>query len=230
MVTSHLSDNPENTHQAVLFHLKRRGELTVADLCEVLGITSMAVRRHLISLQKEALVECRLEKQSRGRPTYKYRLTAKAESLFPSALNNLAFELLEAVFEARGHAGVMELLKLRQEALVRKYSPGMQQLGLEERVIGVCKIFSDNGYMTEWSQLADGEFLIYQKHCAVHELASQYRQICGLETQLIEQLLGVKVSRQQYILNNDPVCGYLVHQYEQSVDELAPVAVGIKAE
>lgn len=210
MVTSSLSDNPENTRQAVLFYLKRRSEMTVADLCTVLGITSMAVRRHLVGLQKEGLIECRLVRQSRGRPTYKYRLTAKAESLFPSALNNLAFELLDAVFEARGHEGVMDLLKLRQEALLRKFGPCMQALDLEARVKEVCKIFSDNGYMTEWSQLPDGKFLIYQQHCAVHSLASQYKQICVLETQLIEQLLGVGVLRQQYILNDDPVCGYVV--------------------
>lgn len=226
MVTSQLNENPENTHQAVLFHLKRRNEMTVSDLCDLLGITSMAVRRHLVGLQKEGLVDCRLERQSRGRPTHKYRLTAKAESLFPSALNNLAFELLDAVFEARGHAGVMDLLKLRHEALLRKYSPQVIKLSLGERVAQVCKIFSDNGYMTDWSQLPDGNFLIYQQHCAVHTLASQYRQICGLETQLIEQLLGVKVSRQQYILNNDPVCGYLVRPEDLITVESIEAAAG----
>lgn len=204
--------------------------MTVADLCEVLGITSMAVRRHLVGLQKDGLVECRLVRQSRGRPTYHYRLTPKAESLFPSALNNLAFELLDAVYEARGHAGVLELLKLRHEALLRKFSPQVIKLGLDERVAQVCKIFSDNGYMTEWSQLPDGKYLIYQQHCAVHNLASQYRQICGLETQLIEQLLGVKVSRQQYILNNDPVCGYIVQPDEPlTTDDAMPVKVEVAA-
>ncbi len=226
MVTSQLSENPENTHQAVLFYLKRRSEMTVSDLCGVLGITSMAVRRHIVGLQKEGLIECRLVRQSRGRPTYKYRLTAKAESLFPSALNNLAFELLDAVYEARGHEGVMDLLKLRQEALLRKYSPHLQQLDLESRVREVCKIFSDNGYMTEWSQLPGGQFLIYQRHCAVHNLASQYQQICVLETQLIEQLLGVSVARQQHILNDDPVCGYLVGINVDASDGVAARVVG----
>jgi predicted ArsR family transcriptional regulator len=221
MITSQLSENPENTHQAVLFYLKRRSEMSVADLCEVLGVTSMAVRRHLVGLQREGFVECRLVRQSRGRPSYKYRLTAKAESLFPSALNNLAFELLDAVFEARGHEGVMDLLKLRQEALLRKYSPQVLKLDIEARVKEVCKIFSANGYMTEWSQLPDGRFLIYQQHCAVHDFASQYKQICVLETQLIEQLLGVRVTRQQYILNDDPVCGYVVDPSHLQLDERA---------
>jgi hypothetical protein len=45
----------------------------------------------------------------------------------------------------------------------------------------------------------------------VHDLANQYRQLCVLEPRLMENLLGMKVTRQQYILKNDPVCGYIVH-------------------
>ncbi len=214
MLNPPLSENPENTHQAVLFYLKRCNEMTVADLCEALGITSMAVRRHLSGLQKDGLVDCRLVKQTKGRPTYKFRLTAKGESLFPSAINNLAFELLDAVFESKGHAGVMELLQIRNDALVKKVLPQLEKLSLPERVKEVVKIFSENGYMSEFEKLPDGNFFIYQRHCAVHNLASQYRQICVLESKLLERLLGFKTTRQKYMMKDDPVCGYLVDANE----------------
>jgi predicted ArsR family transcriptional regulator len=211
MVTQPLSENPENTHQAVLHHLKRHNEMTVAELCDALGITSMGVRRHLIGLQKEGLVDCRLVRQSRGRPTYRYRLTSKAESLFPSGMGNIAFELLDAVFETKGHKGVMELLTMRDDWLTRKHQPRMEKLPMEERIKEVVKIYSENGFMTEWEQLPDGNFFIFQKHCAIHHLASQYRQLCVLEPKLMENLLGVKVTREKFMLKNDPICGYLVH-------------------
>lgn len=225
MVTAPLNEIPENTHQAVLFYLKRRSEMTVADLCEVLGVTSMAVRRHLSGLQKDGLVECRLVKQGRGRPTYRYRLSPKAESLFPSAINNFAFELLDAVYEAKGHAGVMELLQLRDEALLKKLLPGLHELPLPERVREVVRIFSENGYMTDFNELPDGNFFIFQQHCAVHNLASQYRQICVLESRLLERLLGVKTQRQQYMMKNDPVCGYMVFA-NQPLEDVLPQVVG----
>ncbi|MGH2509664.1 MAG: ArsR family transcriptional regulator, partial [Ktedonobacteraceae bacterium] len=57
MITQSLGENPESTHQAVLLHIKRAGEMTVSALCSELGITSMAVRRHLSALQQEGLVE-----------------------------------------------------------------------------------------------------------------------------------------------------------------------------
>lgn len=224
MITSPLNESPENTHQAVLFWLKRRSEMTVADLCEVLEVTSMAVRRHLSGLQQEGLVECRLVRQNRGRPSYRYRLTPKAETLFPSAINNLAFEILDAVYEARGHQGVTEILQLRDQAMLKKLLPTVSGLDLEKRIEQVVKFFSENGYMTEFKKLEDGNYFIFQQHCAVHNLASKYRQICHLEFSLLERLLGVKTERKQYIMKDDPVCGYMVYANE------SPGAISIYAD
>jgi predicted ArsR family transcriptional regulator len=211
MITGPLNEAPERTHEAVLVHLKRNREMTVSDLCDALKITAMAVRRHLASLQQEGLVESRIVRQGRGRPTYRYRLTDEANlKLFPQGAQNLAAEILDAVYEANGHKGVMELLTLRQEHLARKLKSRLAGKDLPARVEEVAKIFSENGFMTEYEPLPDGNFIIFQRHCALHDLANQYRQLCVLEPRLIETLLEVKVTRQQYMLKNDPVCGYLV--------------------
>jgi predicted ArsR family transcriptional regulator len=216
MVTQPLTDTPERTHDALLMHLKRKGEKTVSELCELLGITSMAVRRHLAGLQKDGLVDSHIVRKSRGRPTYYYHLTDKAESLFPSGFQNLAQDILDAVFEKSGHTGVMEILTLRNDRLARQLKAKVAGMSLADRVKAVVQFFSDNGYMTEYETLPDGNFLIFQRHCAVHDLANKYRQLCGLEPKLIEETLGVKVTRQQYMLNKDPVCGYLVEDTERT--------------
>lgn len=211
MVTRPLSEIPENTHQAVLYHLRRNNEMSVAELSDALSVTSMAVRRHLSGLQKDGLVEGRLVRQSRGRPTYRYRLTAKAEGMMPSGVSTMAYELLEAVLETKGHAGVTELLTLRNDWLSRKHSPRLENLSPEERVRAVVAMFNENGFMTEWMLLPDGNYFISQQHCGVHHLATQYPQLCALEPKLMENLLGMKVTREKYMLQDDPICGYVVH-------------------
>lgn len=206
-----LGETPENTQEAVLLHIKRSGEMTVAELCQILGITSMAVRRHLVALQGEGLIEARMVRQSRGRPNFKYKLTDKAETLFPSGFQNLAIDLLDLVYEQSGHKGVMDLLSRRNDRLSQRLQPRVDNKTPRERVEEVARIFNEFGYMTEWEELPDGNFIIYQRHCAVHDLANQYRQLCVLEPRLMEKLLGMKLTRQQYMLKDDPVCGYLVH-------------------
>lgn len=213
-----LNNAPGGTHEAVLVHLKRHGEMTVVELCDALGVTGMAVRRHLSGLQQQRLVESRIVRHGRGRPTYKYRLTEKANAeLFPQGALSFSQDILEAVFDHDGDEGVMNLLTLRQDHLVRKIKSRLEGKDLGQQVEEVCKFFSENGFMTEFETLPDGNFVVFQRHCAVHDLANQYRQLCVLEPRLIESLLGVKVTRQKYMLQDDPVCGYLVLSAETSV-------------
>ncbi len=210
-MTRQLGDIPENTHEALLLHLKRRGEMSVTDLCDLLGVTAMAVRRHLSALQQEKLVASRTVRQGRGRPTYRYHLTDEANSrLFPSGALSLTQDILEAVFDQSGHKGVMDLLTLRQDHLARKLKDRLAGKTLRQRVEEVCKFFSENGFMTDYETVPDGDFVIFQHHCAVANLAHQYRELCVLEPRLIEQLLGVTVTRQKHMLGDDLVCGYLV--------------------
>jgi predicted ArsR family transcriptional regulator len=211
MITQPLPAVPERTQEALLLHLKRGGEMTVSELVQLLNITSMAVRRHLTALQQDGLVESRVEKQSRGRPTFKFRLTEKSESLFPSGVQGLAIDLLDIVFEQSGSKGVMDLLERRNAKMAERLRSRVENLPIAERVIEVSKIFSENGYMTESKPLEDGNFIIFQRHCAVHDLANQYRQICVLEPKLMEDLLGLKVTREKYMMKDDPVYAYLVH-------------------
>jgi len=212
MLVPKLGQVPEKTQEVLLLHLKRNGEMTVSELCGLLGITEMAVRRHLASLQHDGLVESKTVKQTRGRPTHRYRLSDKAAGLFPSGFQALAGDFLDMVREERGHKGVMEFLSHRNDRIAERLKTRMADKSLGDRVAEVAKIFTEDGYMTEWEKLPDGNYLIYQRNCALHDLANQYRQVCVLEPKLIEVLLGVKVTRQQYMLKNDPVCGYLVRQ------------------
>jgi predicted ArsR family transcriptional regulator len=214
MITQPIGLAPDKTQDALLLYLKRQGELTVSDLCTMLGITSMAVRRHLSHLQKEGLIESRMVRQVRGRPTYHYKLSDKAETLFPSGGSTLAVDLLEAVLEQSGQQGVMDLLNIRNEKRIARFRERFEGKAIGERVQEISRIFSEDGYMTEWEAVEDGDFIIYQRHCAVHDMADKFRQLCSMEPKMMEALLGVKVTREKYILRNDPLCAYVVHSKE----------------
>jgi predicted ArsR family transcriptional regulator len=200
----------EVPRQAVLRILKLRGEVTTAELRKAMRVTDTAVRRQLSLLQKEGLLTHRTDQSGIGRPIYKYRLTDVASKEFPSGYDNLSVSLLDTVFENSGHTGVMDLLRLNNDRLVGALRPGFIGKNLAQRVDQLAKYFADNGYMTRYRTLPDGDFFLYNQNCALYKLAVRYRQLCILEPRLMEALLGVKVSRQQYILKNQPICGYLI--------------------
>lgn len=200
----------EPKRQALLSILKLRGELTISELCQALEVTQTAVRRCIFSLQAEGMIASSIFHKGRGRPAYKYRLTEQAASFFPSGYQSLAEEFLDTIFENGGHKEVMDFLKANNDRVSALLTPSFADKNFAQKVDILSRYFVERGYMTDFLALSDGNFFLFHQNCAVYKIASRYRQICILEPRLIARLLGVKISRQQYILKNQPVCGYLI--------------------
>lgn len=205
----------EPVKAATLRVLKIRGDASVNDLCKALNLTHTAVRRCLSSLQREGIVERRALEHKRGRPSHSYKLTTSSAGYFPNGYEGLAQSVLDTVFQRGGHAAVMELLKANNDRIIASLIPLFQNKTLKERIEALCAYFTANGYMSDWMPVADGNFFLYNQNCAVLNLASQYRQFCILEPRLIESLLEHKITRQQYILKGQAVCGYLIDAQRQ---------------
>src|ERR687889_1361450 len=97
------------TRRAVLDLLKRNGEQTVAQLGAALGVSGVAVRRHLEVLEHVGLVQQTTRPQGRGRPAYVYALTEMGHDLFPRNYHQLVGQLLEAATSELGPEAVERL-------------------------------------------------------------------------------------------------------------------------
>ena len=104
----------ESARGGIVHLLKQGGELTAQEIADSLGVTTVAVRKHLDDLQREGLVETRRVPIPRGRPTIAYRLKA-ADKRMPSGCGNLAFELLEELVALEGESEIGRLIQSRAE-------------------------------------------------------------------------------------------------------------------
>src|SRR5512142_1680951 len=112
---STIGDQLQPTRRKIVLALKQHGGLTAAELAELLGITSMGVRRHLTTLERDKLVVYELVQRGKGRPSYVYRLSSQAENLFPKNYAALANELLSYVEESTGPDTIMTLFDRRAQ-------------------------------------------------------------------------------------------------------------------
>ena len=60
------------TRRKILLALKKSGGMTATELSELLGMTSMGVRRHLTTLERDGLVMYDSQQRGLGRPSYLY--------------------------------------------------------------------------------------------------------------------------------------------------------------
>ncbi|KMK77654.1 helix-turn-helix transcriptional regulator [Alkalihalobacillus pseudalcaliphilus] len=178
-----------STRQVILSLIKRHKERTVSDIANELGITEMAVRRHLQGLETEGLIQARLEKQSMGRPSYKYYLTESGEESFPRNYGALSLEFLKDLESLNGNQVIEELFEKRRERLEDKYKEIVQG-SLEERIAALAKIQDENGYMVEWEQAADGDYRFIEYNCPIAKVAKDYHIACSCEKKLFKNLLN----------------------------------------
>ncbi|MGH8877839.1 MAG: helix-turn-helix transcriptional regulator, partial [Stackebrandtia sp.] len=100
-----------DTRQRVARLLLENGNSTARDLADSLGITQVAVRKHLDAMSAEGFVDS-LEPDAgapgrgRGRPARTYRLTAAARDTFGHHYDDLATEALRWIYQHGGPAAV----------------------------------------------------------------------------------------------------------------------------
>jgi predicted ArsR family transcriptional regulator len=198
----------------VLLVLKTRGPQTASRIAERLGVTAMAVRQHLSSLQEDGLVEFVDERRKVGRPARLWRLTTASSGLFPDCHAELAVGMLHAIRSAFGDRGLERLTEERTREQTEKYRrrmPGPDK-PLEKRVATLARLRREEGYMAEWRRDRDGTLWLLENHCSIAMAARVCPSLCGGELTLFRTLLGdsVSVERVEHLISGDRRCSYRI--------------------
>lgn len=198
--------------RARIVDLLRRGARCVAELAEDVGVSEVAVRRHLQVLEREGLVVSRtVRRDGPGRPSAQYALTRKARRLFPDRSAEFANELLRYLETEHGRGALLAFLRWRAERHGDRYALAVADAdGPVERADRLAQALSDDGFLAEVAEVAgsDGHRLLElrQGHCAVRDVAEQHPEICAYEAALFRSVLGAKVSRRQTIAGGAGEC------------------------
>jgi predicted ArsR family transcriptional regulator len=212
-----LGDQMQPTRRKIIMALKQRGSMTAAELAELLGITSMGVRRHLTTLERDHLVTYELVQRGKGRPSYMYGLSPQAENLFPKNYAGLAKELLGYLANRGGGGEVIELFDQRAARRIRQAKAQLDGKTLPERIAGLAEILSHDGYLAEWRQLDDSTFLLSEHNCAVHEIATEFRAACSSELSFLSAVLpDAEIKREEHLVAGDLSCTYRIRRIRET--------------
>lgn len=200
-----------STRREIINILRTVGPLTVGELGDRLGITHVAVRRHLTSLERDGLVTSVQERLPMGRPTRVYSLTDAADELFPKKYGSLTLEVLDFMNVA-GEDLVERFFAARGQSMVEKYGPEVTQgKSLEERVSLLTEVQQANGYLAEWSKGEDGSLVLKEFNCPVHQVSRRYQHACHHELEFFKTVLGTdKVERVECIAKGGTSCRYAI--------------------
>lgn len=196
--------------------LHRLGPKTVQEIGEAVGVTATAIRQRLNRLQGAELVVRELVRAGRGRPHYTYRVTDKGLRQLGDNYGDLALILWREIRHISDPEIRNSITKRVREALVARL--GRHGEGeLKERLRRLSESLSARGYDVE---LGDENLLpvLRENNCPYQELAEEDRDICGLEREVFQEVLGAEVRLKHCCMDGHHCC-------EFEVSELSPAMV-----
>lgn len=192
---------------AIVEHLRRAGDASVAELAVRLEVSEVATRRHLGVLEGESLVVARTVPQGRGRPPARYTLTETANRLFPQGYDRLAADMMEFLSDEYGHGGLRSFLRWRLEREVDHLRDAVTAEQLHDRLEQLAGALSDAGFAASVTPDADG-FTLTQDHCAIYDVAKDHPEVCAYEAATFSKVLGrdVTLSRRETLAGGSSAC------------------------
>jgi len=208
LMHSLLEDN--QSRKQIIILLKKNGQMTVSGISELVGVTPMAVRQHLMSLEKKGMVSYIPKKYGVGRPVYLYSLTDRALELFPRAYGQFIKDLLLMIEIDEGRDKVEHLFKLRSDNILLEKQRSLEGfVSMEDKVIELNRQLNEDGFMTDL-EMDDSSFIIKKYNCLVSSVAEKYRELCKHELQLYRDLLHNDTIRSKCQIEGDNACTYII--------------------
>lgn len=196
----------------VLQYLRRHGQVTIKELEQVLGVSTTAVREHLYHLQSQGLLAATTMRYGPGRPRLVYRLTEKAQKLFPKHYDLLINLLLQEIATEEGIGRVEHFLERVGNRLASEYTDHINSEDIQDRLTELRTMLEDQGIPTE-IEPSGTTITIYS--CPYFDVAQEHAQVCDMDRQMLEQVIGEKLVQEHSIRDGHHHCCFNIGDIEE---------------
>jgi predicted ArsR family transcriptional regulator len=194
----------------ILHLLKRSGWLSAREIARELGVTTVAVRKQLASLESEGLLVQRQQQPGeRGRPATVFGVSDAGDALFPQGYHQLVVELLQDLSDTDGVEQLERLFRLRNERLARTYRVRLADKPFTEAVYELARARDDDGYMASVEN-TEGGLVLAEHNCPIYDVAMRFPNACQCEQELFERVLNVTIKRENSLVEGAPACRYRI--------------------
>jgi predicted ArsR family transcriptional regulator len=195
--------------QAVLDLLRKERSMTVTDMIERLDVTATAVRQRLDRLVEMGLIERSKETAGRGRPTFRYLLSASGWREVGATYADLAMAMWREVHELPESELKDALLQRVTKRMGQAYHDEIPNGTLTERMASMVKVLGERKIPAKLEQIGNLPVLEVQA-CPYPGLVTgeHDRSVCELEQQVLTAAMGQDMQLSQCRLDGHHSCQF----------------------
>ena len=175
--------------------LLRTENRTVNELAASLKLTDNAVRAHLLSLERDGLVQQRGTRPGTRKPHAAYGLTADVEHIFPKAYAPLLNQLLTVISQRMTARALTESMREVGRAMAKEQLRQLTSRTRAARIEAALKLFEDLGGSATFDQ-NDGKQLIHGRNgCPLAAVTAAHPEACLILESLLSDIIGRPVNK-----------------------------------
>jgi predicted ArsR family transcriptional regulator len=172
--------------------LLRSAPRTVNDLAAALNLTDNAVRAHLISLERDGLVQREGMQPGVRKPHVSYGLTADAEQVFPKAYGPLLNHFLETVSKRLTTRDLNASLREVGRTVAREFLQALPKETRAAPLAGALEVLKELGGAASLHEEGGKQF-IRGNNCPLSAVTAHHPEACIIAEALLSELIGVPV-------------------------------------
>ena len=182
----------------------------VATLIKATGVTRTAVTEQLNELVAAGFVERTTERLTgRGRPRHLYAATHAALLLLFASNQRLVVPALWKAIEVVGGKDLTErVLKRAGRILADHYKRRISGHTPQERLRQMTQLLREEGGLIEITQNEKGHLVMRKRSCAFISMFEETRAVCGLDQEMMSDIVGASVRRVTCRHDGDPCCSF----------------------
>jgi len=184
---------------ATIGELKISGGLPVSELARRIDASYMAVKQYCEDLKDLGYLErSRIPRTEVGRPEIFYRLTAKADVLFPEAGTMFTLDMMESLRPLFGDSAPERLLFQYFQHQQEQWLPKLAKAkSLVEKATLLAGLREKSGCFGRCKYDPEKGFRIEEYHHPLQRIFEKYPRAVAMELRMMELLLGTKVVRNE---------------------------------
>ncbi len=198
------------TETRLILLLKEKGQRSLQDLSQDLGISKMGVLNHIKQLESRGLIR-RIQKKGRvGRPYYLFAVTEDSKENLANS-NAWMLQSLVSYLKETGHSDLMEhFLKDRYEQIRIDYEKKLSHTAKGQKIQELVRMREDESYFPVLKDTGHDSFDLQEFNCPIYQIARYFGIACNLETRLFSSVLDMDVESTHRQVDGHGVCRFII--------------------
>jgi len=202
-----LFSEPKQGDRAVLDLLRQRESVSASQLAKELAVTDTAARQRLNRLMQRGLLERKIFRHGRGRPSHQYQLTPQGQQTAGDNFFDLALVLWKEIRSITDPEIRRGLLGRIASSLGEFYVDKIEGSNPQERMEGLGRVLAEKDIPCSVESSASLPVLSVHA-CPYPDLAERDRAICAMEKRLFSNLTQTDLRLTACRLDGENCCTF----------------------